>query len=166
MGAARHRRADAEVRFAAQAVQEHEQNCTEDHERGRALVLAKRPQGCDDGLRELQQNHVAVVRRHGWAGEIRRQPQPVRSARQLLFPIRDVRRQVIAIEQSLLPGREIHVLDAWLGQRTLGPCQKSVIERHDLAESHVRRPPVGNDVMQGEHQDMALVVFPDQAIAP
>ena len=108
---------------------------------------------------DLQCADAAAVGLHRGAGPVRGQLQQARRTRQLSFPVFDLAAEHLAREPILLPSRVVRVLD---GQhRELGFARvrreivgKKRIERDELADQHADGPPIGNDMVHGDQQDV------------
>ena len=62
--------------------------------------------------------------------------------------------ELLALEPLALPQRVVGVLHRQLGQRRGPALGEGLVERGHLAHQHVRGPAIGDDVVQGEQQDV------------
>ena len=152
-----HRYADAYIGLFAVALQQQGKSPEEQLEQGQLMLTRQLPQA----LRQL-----AVQ------GE-RDAPQPVvfqRAARvvdwqfqdgllasQLPAPVVQLALELALVEPVLVPGGVIGVLDRQLGQcRRLAPVQ-GLVQGNELTHHHAHRTTIGNDVVQGDHQQLVLL---------
>ena len=147
------RRAHADVLLPAVARQQELKRREKRHEQRRAFRAAE----ARETLGHVPAHHEAM-RRPGMVlprrtRTIRRQIERRRRIRQFLPPIGELPVEDLALQPVSLPDRIIGILDRKIGQWRRPSGGEGFIEGHELADQHVRRPAVRDDVVQREQHD-------------
>ena len=145
--APRGRDADHEVVLAGIAVQQRDVSRQHHHRQRQAALDAQGPQSGPLRAVEVKANGAAARAQDRRARTIAGHGQQRRRAGQLRPPPRDRLRQ-IAVRPRALPDRVIGVLQARVREPAIARAQG--IERGQLAQQHVHRPAVEDDVMHVE----------------
>ena len=90
-----------------------------------------------------------------------RQIDPARRVGELCFPIGKLSLQYFALKPIPLPHREIRVLNRQFRQRRRPARYAGLVERRDLAEENILRPPIGDDVVHRVEYDVVVFSQPD-----
>ena len=154
--------ADDDVLLAGVAVEQGLEGGQEGHEGGDAGGAAQRPDGIGQGFGQREAPPLAVVGLHRRAGAVSGQLQNRRRAGQLLPPVGHFLFQEGPLQRLPLPGGVVGVLDGQLGQRRGLAGGKGRVEGCQLAQQHADGPAVGDDVVQGQDQDVVTGGQPEQ----
>jgi len=98
----------------------------------------------------------------GWTRPIRRYVEDRRDALELTSPVGQLLRKALPSEPLALPRREIYVLNRQRGKSHLAPFHVCPVELDDLAQDDPGRPAVGDDVVDGEEEDVVVLRESDQ----
>ena len=85
-----------------------------------------------------------------------------RRAGQGLAPVVGLRRSRSPESHCALPGGIVRVLDLKRRQGILAALEEGGVERAELTHQHAHRPAVGDDVVQGEEEDVILLAQTDE----
>ncbi len=148
-----HRGADDDVVLAAVARQQHLVRGQQDGEEGAALASGQCLQRLEQRRGQHHREAGTVGAGHGRTGLVRGQLQHGIGV-QLLAPVAELRVQRLALEPVALPRGELGILHRQRGQRSGLSRGERGIERAQFANQHAHRPPVGDDVVHVEQQQV------------
>ena len=150
----RDRRADRQVRLPGHAVERRGEGREQRHEEGRALTPGERLQRVAGLARERESNRVALARRFDRGREIRREREARGQTGEVSPPVVDVAGNVGVSR----PGGVVRVLDRQRRERGGVPLRAEfVVQRRDFAHEDPDRPPVDEDVMTVEDENVPRV---------
>src|SRR6185295_18233853 len=116
-----------------------------------------------DQLRLQHYRHLrARIVLFGRSSVIRRQDQLLRGASQGLLPVSGLLLQHFSGEPAPLPRCVVHILHRQGRQRVRLLPHKCSVERAQLIDEHAHRPPVRDDVVHRQQQNVLLVSQSDQ----
>ncbi len=152
-----HRRADHHVRLAGQARHQHRPRARQSHVQRHAVALAQRVEAGGQAFIQGDFDLAAGV-------VLLRRPRPVggqgqqsRRAAQGLAPVVALALQHLAAEPAALPHGVVGVLQGQRRQRIGLAVAEGLVKRHQLAGQHAHGPTVGDDVVQGQQQDVVII---------
>jgi hypothetical protein len=161
------RRADDHVRLAGVPRQQHLERAEQDHEQGRPFRTGQFLQLAYPGRRHGERPLPAGVAGQRRAVMVVRQVQLRRRVRQYAAPVVQLGHRRAADQPVVLPAREVRVLDRQGGQVRWHAAGMRAVRRPQLAQEDPHRPPVGDQVMHGDRQQVVVVgeardLHPDQ----
>ena len=162
MGAARDGRAYADVILMGVAIEQDIERGQQGHEQGRALPLRQSRQGWPDLRGQLECQIISAEALDRRAGPIGGEFQQRGRSPELLAPEIKLALQHVPLQPVALPHGEIGVLDGQLGQRRRAALGERVIQARDLGDEDVGRPVVGNDVVEGEEDNVIAIGQPQE----
>ncbi|CRM57419.1 hypothetical protein [Pseudomonas sp. 25 E 4] len=156
------RHADANVALAGVAMQQHVERTEQQHEQGHVVCLCAAAQL--GGQRGVNRESVAcaLVARHRRARAIGGQFQHRVLIAQTRLPVIELAGLLPGFQPAALPQGVVAVLDRQRRQLRRLVAFMGVVETDELVDQHVHRPAIGDDVVQGQQQDVLPGVEPEQ----
>ena len=131
-----------------------------DHEQGGVVGLGEPLQAFGQGRVEVEGDVVAAEALEGRAGKVGGEVGSGRKPAQAISPIRQVGFQTSFLPTSLLPCCEIRILDGQFGQLGIVAREFGPIEFGQFPDHHAQGPAIGDDVVQGESEDVVVGIDP------
>ena len=153
-GAARERRADADVQASGEAGEQSLEGPQQGHEQGSPLAAAEAAQGAGEARGEKQSAALAAVALHLRPCAVGGKLQEGRRAGEAAAPGGELALQRFAAQPAALPDGVVGVLHRQLGQGGGPAAAERVVEDAELAHQHAHGPPVAGDVVRGEQSGM------------
>ncbi len=160
-GPARDRCADRHVGLPAAAGEQGLERGEQRHEHRRAVPPAQQPQPPGQFLGHREGDPLALARADRSARTVGGQVQR-RQPGQLRAPVVQLALQTFAGEPGPLPMGEVRVLDPQGGQLVLATFQPAPVHHRQVVPQQRHRPAVDRDVVDDHHQDVFVLVDPQQ----
>ncbi|MND44116.1 hypothetical protein D3C80_349450 [compost metagenome] len=152
-----HRYADAYIGLFAVALQQQGKSPEEQLEQGQLMLTRQLPQALRQFAVQGERDPPQAVVFQRATRVVDWQFQDGLLASQLPAPVVQLALELALVEPVLVPGSVIGVLDRQLGQcRRLAPVQ-GLVQGNELTHHHAHRTTIGNDVVQGDHQQLVLL---------
>jgi hypothetical protein len=138
------------------------------HQRHVEAGLVADAQGTQRPGQARADRHIGLVAAEGLlrlARQVGEQLEDERRAGELFLPEGEEAAQALALQQALLPGREIGILDRQRGERRGLAGGAGVVQRHHVAEEDADRPDVADGMVHDQEEDGLLVSQPEQVSA-
>ncbi len=156
--------ADADIGLAAVAVQQGLERGQQDHEWRSVLGLCQLTHGLAEGAGDLQFEARAAVALARRARVVGRQFEHRLLVAQPFGPPGQLALALARLHPFPLPARVVAVLDGLCRKRRLGAL--AGIAGQQLLDQHAHRPTVGNQVVQGQQQQVIVIGQTHQAHPP
>ncbi len=128
----------------------------ERHERRRPLAARQGAQGGGGGLRDLEAQRQPLAGAAGGAWAVGGELQERGGARQAGAPVREAALQRFPDQPLPLPEGVVDVADRERRESGRLPGERGGVERAQVAEHDGQAPPVGDDVVGGEEEDVLV----------
>src|SRR5262249_13215965 len=146
---------DANIGLSAPRQQKRLQASQQGHEQSRASAMAQGAQARDQIVRYLDW-FLRNTRCQLCALKLSSGPKDRRGPPQTVLPVGKLRRRCVAGGPSSLPAGEIGKPKRWFGQLCLPTGCKSGIEFGHLLHENPHRPPVDDEIVQNQKQNMVV----------
>ena len=152
----RDRRADQHALLAGVTEQERLEAGQKRHEQRHALPPTEVPERFGEILRKGEGAVRAAIGLHRRPRTVGRQVEGRGGAGQLFLPILQLAAQHVALQPLPLPRREVDVLEFRPGQRRPAVVAERLVAARQLAQEHVHRPAVADDVVRRQEEDVVF----------
>ncbi|MNM50433.1 hypothetical protein D3C81_614700 [compost metagenome] len=158
-----HRRANAQVTLAAVAVQQGGQGGSHGHEQGQAALAVEGMHAGDQRRVELEAVQLATVALHCRARAVGRQRQYWVFIAQTGLPVGQLAGALAAFQPLPLPHAVVQVLHRQRRQRRFAVIDEGLVQLAQFAGEDVHGPALGDDMVQGQHEEVLALFGFDQA---
>ncbi len=135
-------------------MQQRVEGAEQQHEQSDVVFLRRGPQLLGQLCVDREFVTGAAIARHRRARVIGGQFQHRMLVTQLRLPVVELTRLLARLQPAALPQGVVAVLDRQWREWRLRTRLKGVVAADEFVDQHVHRPAVGNDVVQGQQQDV------------
>ena len=164
-GTTRNRTTHKDIFLMSVPVQKGLEGCQQSHEKSGAFGLSVLSQRPGQLLRNLKRMMSAGERLEGWSRPVDRQVEHLAAIPESVFPVRQQALKNIALKLLALPQSKIGVLNRQALQRRSVPGYERPIELSEFPEQNTFRPPVKDNVVERQKQNVIVVVDSQEACA-
>ncbi len=157
-----HRRANAQVTLAAVAVQHGGQGGSHGHEQRQAALAVEGMYAGNQRRVELEAVQPATVALHCRARAVGRQRQYRMLITQAGLPVGQLSFTLAAFQPLPLPHAVVQVLHRQRRQRRFAVIDEGLVQLAQFAGEDVHGPAFGDDMVQGQHEEMLALLGFDQ----
>ena len=155
-GASGNRASDDEVVLAAHSLEQDLEGGQQHHEQRRAFLSGDAEQGGPQFGRNGKPMRCAAKALHRRPRTVGRHVQPGGRLGEPRGPVSKLRLHHAVRQPGAVPGGVVRILDRQIGKRSRAASRQRSVQGGELAEQHAHRPPVRDDVMDGQHQNMIV----------